>query len=69
MCIALVLLSLIPILSGYFIYLGVTTFLAESSAALQITVSVLGVLTTLAALRQLWCFLVRRYPPVTRQDK
>lgn len=60
MCILLVLLSIIPILCGYVVYLGIAALVTEASLALQITVGVIVSIVLFISLQQLWVFLVRR---------
>ena len=55
MCIALVLFSLIPILSGYAIYLAVATIVTEGSPAVQFTLAaLLGVALLIGSWRLFW---------------
>lgn len=55
MCIALVLFSLIPILSGYAVYLAVATTVTEGSPAVQFTlVALLGVALLIGSWRLFW---------------
>lgn len=54
MCIVLVLASLIPILSGYAIYLTVAALLTEASPALQVTAGIVALFITFLGLRLLW---------------
>lgn len=49
MCIFVVLLSLIPVLSGYAVYLVVMTVITEGSTAVQVTVSAVGLALLLGA--------------------
>lgn len=47
MCLFLVLALLIPVLSGYAVYLAVVTVVTEGSAVVQVTVSSLGLVLLL----------------------
>ncbi len=53
MCIAVFLLSLIPVLSSYVIYLAVATVVTEGSPALQLTLTVMLLAPPLGGVVQL----------------
>jgi len=53
MCLALVLFSLIPVLSGYVIYLAVAVVVTEGSPAVQITLTAISLAALLLGLGQL----------------
>ncbi len=60
MCVILVVLSIIPVLSGYAIYLAIAAIATEASPALQVGFGLLGGFALYLGVRALWSALARR---------
>lgn len=66
MCIVLVILSLIPILSGYAIYLVAAALVTDAPPLVQVTIGVISSVILFLGLRQLWVYGVNARQRATK---